>query len=266
MTDRALRARGVGVRHGQARLLDSVDLAVDPGEWLGVIGPNGAGKSTLLRVLAGLIRHDGAVTLGGRAPKVTEVALMPQRPVLPAGMTVAEYVLLGRSAHLGWLRREGRQDREITASVLRRLGLATLADRTVSTLSGGESQRVALARALAQEATVLLLDEPTSALDLGHEVGVLALVDELRCVDGLVIVSVLHDLSAAAVHCDRLLLLDHGRPAAYGTPAEVLTDERLSRTYRTPLTVHEVADRLVITPGHPGFVTSPHPPHDRTTT
>ena len=246
----ALRCHGVTVTFRDHRALDGVDLDVRPGEWLGLIGPNGAGKTTLLRSIAGLIDHGGRVTLAdGRVPTATDLALVPQSPLLPTGMTVAEYVLLGRTAHLGWLARESRADREIAASVLRRLDLGRFAHRRVADRSGGEAQRVVVARALAQRAPMLLLDEPTSALDVGHQAGVLELVDELRRCDGLTVVAAMHDLSAAARFADRLVLLDHGAVIDDGPPRRVLEPERLSTIYSTPLTVRRIDGELVVLPG-----------------
>jgi len=134
--------------------------------------------------------------------------------------SVAEYVLLGRSAHLGWLSVEGRRDREIVDRVLARLDLVELAGRPITHLSGGEAQRATLARALAQEAPVLLLDEPTSALDIGHTVSVLDLVDELRAERGLTVVAAMHDLDTAGRYADTLALLDGGSVAAVGPPVK----------------------------------------------
>ena len=242
-----LLATGIHTRLHGKEILHGIDLHLDAGEWLGVIGPNGAGKSTLLKSLAGVLKHEGTVDIGG-APRATRIALMPQSPLLPEGMTVAEYVLLGRTAHLGWLRHESRRDRRIAAEVIERLHLEEFASRPVTTLSGGEAQRAVVARALAQQTQVLLLDEPTSALDLGHQAEVLQLVDELRRADGISVIAAMHDLGSAARHADRLQLLADGRTEAVGTPAQVLVPETLSRVYRAPLDVHHLAGEIVVLP------------------
>lgn len=245
----ALRATGLHVTYDTQEVLRGVDLELRGGEWLGLIGPNGSGKSTLLRALVGLVPRTGRVTLGdGRPPGPTDLALMPQAPELPAGMTVVEYVLLGRTAHLGWLARESRVDRRIATGVLRRLHLTGFADRPVRRLSGGEAQRVVIARALAQQSPVLLLDEPTSALDLGHQVEVLELVDELRREDRLTVVAAMHDLGVAARYADRLALLDRGCLVSVGEPTEVLVPDLLTRVYGHPVHVHVVDGHLVVLP------------------
>ena len=245
----ALSCRGVRVSFRDVEVVCGVDLELGAGEWLGVIGPNGAGKSTLLRSIVGLTDHHGSVALGdGQLPSAVDVALVPQFPVLPKGMTVAEYVLLGRIAHLGWLVRESRVDRHIVSSVLHRLELSSFGDRLVTTLSGGEAQQVVVARALAQQCPVLLLDEPTSALDLGHQVSVLELVDDLRRTEGLSVLAAMHDLSAAARFADRLMLIHHGRIVAQGSPAAVLQSDLLSAVYGTPLTVQSIDGELVVLP------------------
>lgn len=245
----ALTCRGVHVSFGDTEALRGVDLRLAAGEWLALIGPNGAGKSTLLRAIAGLVPHTGTVALdcGGR-PAGTDVALVPQIPLLPEGMTVAEYVLLGRSPHLGWLAAESRRDRRIVASVLERLDLQHFAERPVTQLSGGETQRVVLARALAQQAPILLLDEPTSALDLGHRDAVLDLIDKLRRDDGISVIAAMHDLGTAARFADRLALIDRGRIVADGPPRSVLAAGRLSTVYATPLKVHTVDGEIVVLP------------------
>ncbi len=245
----AIGCRGLTVELGGRLVLDQLDLNVETGQWLGVIGPNGAGKSTLLRAIAGLVAHSGDVMLdtGGR-PAAADVAVVPQIPVIPAEMTVSEYVLIGRTAHLGWLAQESRRDRTVVADVLRRLDLSPFAGRPMSALSGGETQRVVIARALAQEAPILLLDEPTSALDIGHQTGVLELVHELRSADGLTVIAVMHDLTTAARFADRLVLLHQGRIVADGSPDHTLDAEILSATYDTPLAVKEIDGHLVVLP------------------
>lgn len=224
------------------------------GRWLTIIGPNGAGKSTILKAIAGVLRFTGTIEVAGslhhgRAQAAKQVGYVPQNPVLPAGMTTAEYVLLGRTAHLGWLRSESRRDRRLVAEVLERLDLADLAGRAVTELSGGEAQRASLARALVQEATLLILDEPTSALDLANQISVLELVDELRQERNLSVVAALHDLTIASRFADTLLLVDRGRTAAAGAPETVLTEAVLSRHYNTPVTVMDGPDGgLVVVP------------------
>lgn len=245
----ALSCHDVRVSFRNHEVVCGIDLELGVGEWLGIIGPNGAGKSTLLRSVAGLTEFNGTVALGdGGTPGTTDVALMPQFPVMPKGMTVAEYVLLGRTAHLGWLARESQTDRQIVSSVLHRLELTEFADRLVATLSGGETQQVVVARALAQQCPVLLLDEPTSALDVGHQVSVLELVDHLRRTEGLSVLAAMHDLSAAARFADRLVLIDHGRIVAQGSPEAVLEADLLSAVYATPLTVQNIDGDLVVLP------------------
>src|SRR5207247_6216369 len=134
---------------------------------------------------------------------------VPQKPEIPSELTVAEYVLLGRTPHIGYLAGEGRADRLAAERAIERLALLPFVGRLLGSLSGGELQRVVLARALAQEAPVLALDEPTTALDLGRQQQVLELVDSLRC-DGPTVVSTMHDLTLAGQYAERLLLLDRG--------------------------------------------------------
>src|SRR5206468_2498861 len=148
--------------------------------------------------------------------------------VVPVGMSVLDYVLLGRTPYIAPLGRESRADLDAVQAVLERLDLTGFAARPLERLSGGERQRVILARALAQGATLLLLDEPTTALDIGHQQEVLELVDELRRDRGLTVLASMHDLSVAGEYADRLVLLSRGRVVAAGTPREVLTEERPS--------------------------------------
>ncbi len=237
-------------------VLDSVDLEVRPGEWVAVIGPNGAGKSTLLRCLAGTLEARGEVTLDGRPitglarrDVARLVAVVPQSPIIPEGVTVFDYVLLGRTPHIGYWSSEGAGDIARAEEILARLDLAELADRHMSGLSGGERQLAVLGRALAQDAGVLLLDEPTTALDLGHQVQVLEQVDKLRRSESIAVVSAIHDLTLAGQYADRLIMLDKGRVVADGLAAEVLTTERLERHYGASVSVlHGEDGSLVVVP------------------
>jgi iron complex transport system ATP-binding protein len=240
----AVEVRDLRVELDGARILAGVDLTVAVGEWVTVIGPNGAGKSTLLRAVGGLLAASGAVSLFGtpigslrRRDRARVVATVAQSPVVPAGMSVFDYVRLGRTPYIPTLGRESAADLAAVHEVLARLDLSAFSRRELATLSGGERQRVFLARALAQGATLLLLDEPTSALDIGHQQEVLELVDQLRREHELTVLATMHDLSVAGEYADRMVLLADGRVAAQGTPEEVLTEDRLARHYRAHVRV-----------------------------
>jgi iron complex transport system ATP-binding protein len=253
-----LEVRGVGVRLGRAQVLTDVRLTVEPRTWTAVVGPNGAGKSTLLRAVAGLQRHTGQVLvdgldvdqLGPRA-RAARIAFAPQLPVLPDGVSVAEYVLLGRTPYHPLLAPPRDADRTVVRQALERLDLAALGDRSLRTLSGGERQRAVLARALAQQPRLLLLDEPTAALDLGHAQQLLELVDDLRRDEGVTVLSSLHDLALAGQYADRLALLDRGRLVATGPPAEVLTAGVLWQHYGARAEVAAGPDGVRVHPVRP---------------
>jgi iron complex transport system ATP-binding protein len=251
----AVSVDAVSVRRGGRAVVDNVSCHVGRGEWLAVVGPNGAGKTSLLLAMAGLLESTGGISFGGVGladiavkKRARVVALVPQTPVIPVGMTVASYVLLGRTAHLPSFGRESQADLDVVANVLRRLRLDSMHDRVLSTLSGGERQRACIARALVQEADVLLLDEPTVGLDLRHQLDVLDLVDDLRIERALTVISTLHDLTLAAQYADHLLLLDAGRVAVSGTPDEVLTDAHLERHYGGRVRVLRDGDHVIVVP------------------
>lgn len=254
----AIYATGVEVTVGRTRLVGPADLTVGTGDWVNIIGPNGAGKTSLLRALCGLLPTTGRIELAGRAlgdmnrrERSRIIGYVPQQPTMPAGMTVEQYVLLGRSPHLGPLGVEGAVDFDAVHRALGRLDLARLATRTVDTLSGGERQRANLARALAQEPSLLLLDEPTTALDIGHQQEVLELIDEQRRELGLTVVSTMHDLTLAARYGDNLVLLADGVPVADGPPVQVLTGPHLSTHYGAHVDVIEHGGSLVVVPIRP---------------
>ncbi len=233
-----IETRDLWVRFGPVAAVRELSLRAESGGWTALIGPNGAGKTSALRALAGLADYDGEVLIDGRDARglgrravARLVAFVPQKPETPAALTVAEYVLLGRTPHISYLGGEGRRDREAAADGrCRRLELESFAQRPLGSLSGGELQRAVLARALAQEAPVLLLDEPTTALDLGRQQLVLELVDELRR-DGLTVVTTMHDLTLAGQYAERLVLLNEGSVVAEGTAAEVLSVPTVAAHY-----------------------------------
>ncbi len=248
--------------------LSAIDLALRPGELLGLVGPNGSGKTTLIRVLTGVVRPSaGRVRLSGRdvasirqAEIARLAAVVPQDPVLPPTFNSLDCVLMGRTPHLRMLQQEGPRDLEIARRAMLATNTWGFADRPVGELSGGERQRVIVARALAQETPVLLLDEPTAHLDIGHQGAVLDLMRGFARLDGYggsagkAVLAVVHDLTLAAHYCDRLVVLKAGRVAAEGAPADVLRPELLRDVYGVPVTVlpHPETGRPVVAPSDGG--------------
>jgi iron complex transport system ATP-binding protein len=246
-----LAADSVTVSLGGREILHGLDLAVYPGEVLGLIGPNGAGKSTLLSLLAGDSEPDGGeVRLLGKSyreysPKdaARARAVMLQDSTVSFAHLVRDVVEMGRAA---WPR-DPEADRRIVDGCLAEVGMDHMQFREITTLSGGERARVSLARVMAQKARCVMLDEPTAAMDLGHQERTMRSARQLAAGgDGVIVV--LHDLNLAAQYCDRLALLEQGRMVAVGTPRQVCTADRLSRVYRWPVSVDEVDGSLWIRP------------------
>jgi len=249
-----IRFRELAVRYDGADAVRGLTLEVAADEWVMLIGPNGAGKTSVLRALCGLLPFGGDASVAGRDVRTFGrrelarlVAFVPQNPVMPPELTVTEYVLLGRTPHLGRLAIEGRRDRQVVAKALGRLDLLPFAERGLGSLSGGELQRAVLARALAQEARILLLDEPTTSLDLGRQQQVLELVDSLRA-DGLTVLSTTHDLTLAGQYADRLVLLDRGEVAAEGPPGDVLSEANLAAHYGASVHIVHDAGHVYVLP------------------
>jgi iron complex transport system ATP-binding protein len=264
----SILVRDLVVELGGRRILAGVDLDVEPGAWVSIVGPNGAGKTTLVRALAGMARPTAGVVevggvptraLGARA-RARLLAVVPQTPVIPAGVSVFDYALLGRTPHLPYFGRETEHDIESCRTMLEVLGVAELAARPVETLSGGERQRVVLSRALLQGAPIVVLDEPTTALDIGHQQDVLELVEQLREERGLTVVSTMHDLTLAGLFADELVLLDGGRVAERGPAETVLTEAHLREHFGARVSVVQGDDGPVVVPARlPGRRSRPRP-------
>ncbi|MFD0199801.1 MULTISPECIES: ABC transporter ATP-binding protein [Saccharothrix] len=254
MTAVRLQAQALSVGYGERLVVSGLDLDVLSGSVTAVIGPNGCGKSTLLRALGRLLpARSGAVVLDGkrinRTPtrEVAKVlAMLPQSPQAPEGLTVAELVARGRHPHQAWYRQWSPEDEAAVASALEMTGMAELADRTVDELSGGQRQRAWISMALAQGTDLLLLDEPTTYLDLAHQVDVLDLVQRLHRDFGRTVVMVLHDLNLAARYADRLVAMKDGRIVVAGPPSDVLTEENLLAVFG--LDARVVPDPVTSTP------------------
>jgi iron complex transport system ATP-binding protein len=227
-----------------APALDSVSMTVPRGSFYAVLGPNGSGKSTLLRALLGMVPHQAGkahvfgrpVSDWDRRALAREAGVVTQSESVAFPITVRELVAMGRYPYLGALQSETPPDKEAISEAMRMCDVENLAQRLLSTLSGGEIQRARVARALAQEPNVLLLDEPTASLDVRHEMEILELLSASAAA-GMTVFLITHHLDLAARFADRLLLLDRGRVAAEGKPQEVLREETLKNVYEWPISV-----------------------------
>ncbi|MEO8376855.1 MAG: ABC transporter ATP-binding protein [Candidatus Sumerlaeota bacterium] len=226
--------------------LEAIDLDVNAGRVTDIIGPNGSGKSTLLHIMSGWLEPTaGRALMNGsnirgmsRAEGARHVAFVPQREEGCFSFSVRESVLFGRyAANEGYRSFETEDDERISNEALAAMEMTEFASRAAEKLSAGERQRMLIARALAQQTPSLLLDEPTATLDLHHQRSVMRTMTTLAKAELKCIVIVLHDLNLAAMYCDELVLLDHGKIAAQGSAAEVLTKDTLERVYQVPLNV-----------------------------
>ena len=225
--------------------LQNVSLEVNPGEFLTLVGPNGSGKSTLLKLLDRiLLPSSGKILLDGRPltayarPELARrIAYVPQDREMQFSFSVEDIVLMGRAPHMHGRLFENSHDRSVARRMMELTDTVHLAAHAITNLSGGERQRAFIARALAQEPRVLLLDEPTAHLDIAHQVDIFRQLRSLTAETGVTVVSVSHDLNLSALHSDRIAMLLCGGLAALGTPADVLTTERIREVFRTEVMV-----------------------------
>ncbi len=238
-TSHTLEATALTLGYRDRTVVDGLDLTVPPGRITAVVGANACGKSTLLRSMSRLLApRGGQVLLDGREVHRTPakelartLGLLPQSPLAPEGITVADLVGRGRHPHQRVLSRWSREDDRAVAAALEATGTVELAERPVDELSGGQRQRVWIAMVLAQETDLLLLDEPTTFLDVSHQVEVLDLLTDLNRDRGTTIVMVLHDLNLAARYADHLVAMAGGRVLAAGDPSDVLTPETVQAVF-----------------------------------
>ncbi|MFI8306110.1 ABC transporter ATP-binding protein [Streptomyces sp. NPDC085927] len=238
-TSHTLAAEGLTLGYGDRTVVSSLDLTVAPGRITAIVGANACGKSTLLRSMSRLLApREGRVVLDGREVHRTPakrlartLGLLPQSPVAPEGITVADLVGRGRHPYQRAFSRWNGEDEAAVAAALEATETTELADRSVDELSGGQRQRVWIAMALAQQTDILMLDEPTTFLDASHQIEVLDLLTDLNQTRGTTVVMVLHDLNLAARYADHIVALASGRLHAAGTPHEVLTEENVEAVF-----------------------------------
>jgi iron complex transport system ATP-binding protein len=252
----AVEIKNLSVSVGSKKLVSDVSLNVEAGSWLTIIGPNGAGKTTLIEAVAGIRKFGpGSVKISGQdmaqlneRDRARLVAFVPQNPLVPAGMSVLDYVTLGRTSYHGMLRAPTAGDRAIVDSVLERLSLQQFAKQNISVLSGGERQRTVIARALAQSTMVVVLDEPITGLDLRHQMELLELLKKEVAECGLTVLATLHDLTLAGQFADRLVLLDKSEVVLDGPAHDIIRNPELASRYGMQFRVVDVDGSDVVVP------------------
>jgi len=245
-----------GYRH--MPVFESLSFNIDPGTLCGVIGPNGCGKTTLIRAATGLLpRISGHVSLFGKpvaslkaADRAKRVGVVPQEISTPMAFTVEALVAMGRTHACGHRHSLSTEDRRIIEQAMVYTDVMEMRQRPFPELSGGEKQRAVIAMVLAQQPRMILMDEATSHLDINHALEVMQIVERLNRESGVTILTVSHDLNIAAEFCERLLLLDKGQLVADGTPADVLTEERLRQVYHCDVRVqpNPISGSVMVTP------------------
>lgn len=243
----AIQLHQVTAGYREQPVLENLSLKIAAGDMVGILGPNGAGKSTLFSVLSGLLRPTtGTVKLNGcdvhsmpPAERARTIAVVPQELDVPVPYTVEEIVMMGRTSAIGRFSSPTAEDRQRVERALVYTDVADIRRRPLNELSGGERQRAIVAMVLAQDPRIILMDEATSHLDLNHRLEIMQLVERLNRDDGVTVLMISHDLQIAAEFSRRLILLDHGKVVADGTPAGVLTEEMLRRVYHCDVRVHQ---------------------------
>lgn len=231
-----LSTENIRLSYGAREILKGVSINGNTGEFIGIIGPNGSGKSTLLKCIYRILKpHAGQVFLDGEElsgisirNSAKKMAVVAQHNYYNFDFSVMEVVLMGRAPHKKTMERDNAKDFQIAQKALETVEMEGFANRSFSTLSGGEQQRVILARALAQQTPCLILDEPTNHLDITHQIQLMKIVKNLE----VTVISAVHDLNIAAMFCDRLYVLQDGEIVGQGTPQELLTAEFIKKIYR----------------------------------
>jgi zinc/manganese transport system ATP-binding protein len=260
-----VRLHDVAVRFGDRVLFEHLDLDIARGEFLAVLGPNGSGKTTLIKVLLGLIAPtNGRVEINGRPPRrgSRSVGYVPQQRAFDADLPIRgrDLVEFGLNGHRRGVPVSGPRTRAAVARAIDAVGARAYADAPIGRLSGGEQQRLRIAQALVGDPRVLLCDEPLLSLDLSQQDAVSQLIDQRREQAGTAVVFVTHEINPVLGYVDRVLYLVGGRWAV-GTPDEVLTSERLSKLYDTPVDVLHVRGRIIVVGAADTALTEPHGQH-----
>ncbi|RED58502.1 ABC transporter ATP-binding protein [Cohnella lupini] len=225
----------------ETKVLDRIGFSVDDGDFFGVLGPNGSGKSTLLKLISGVEKADsGQLLLNGtpvenysRKQLSRSMAVLQQEALPVVNFTVQEVVEMGRYPYQNWMGEEKGNQGQLVDSILHKLDLNRLRDRSLQELSGGERQRVALGKVMAQQPRWLLLDEPTTYLDIGYQIQMMDIIKAWQKEEKLTVIAVLHDLNLASLYCNRMVLMQDGNGIRVGAPKDIMQSELIQRVYGT---------------------------------
>ena len=256
-----IRVENLQCGYSDHPVLNGISFCIESGELVGVLGPNGSGKTTLLLALSGITPiQAGSVEITGEPigrlrPKqrARRMAVIAQDGDVRFPFSCEEVVKMGRFPHQKRWQMDSARDGAVVRRALQLTDTASLADRFITAISGGEKQRVFMARALAQETDILLLDEATSAMDIHRKLQIFRVLQDLNQEDGLTVVAVLHDVNLAALFCRRIIFFSEGKIVADGSTDSVLTPEILEEVYRTKVLVLDIAGtgkrQVVFLPG-----------------
>ena len=247
-------AKNLSVFKDNKNIINEISFDFPSGSYVSIIGPNGAGKTTLLKTLAGLLDFKGSLLINNvdsnelfKYSNKNNCAYVPQNISIPEGMSLIEYVLLGRNSYTNWFLSEDKKDYEIVEKALNKLNLQTKKNQMVKTLSGGEMQRATLSRALAQEANLLLLDEPTSSLDFAKTHDFFKLIKKLKQDLKLTVFLSTHDINSISKYSEYVIVLKKGKKIFSGKINEILNEVFLSELYETKL------NKIITEDGYPLF-------------
>lgn len=234
-----LKSERLGIGYGSSMIVEDLNLQIPDGKITALVGPNGSGKSTILKALSRLLRpNHGSILLDGKSISkmhtkdvAKQLAILPQNPSSPEGLTVSELVSYGRFPHQGGFGVSTEDDKKMIHWALQMTGMMEFAGRPVEQISGGQRQRAWIAMALAQGTDILFLDEPTTFLDMAHQLEVLQLLKRLNEDEKRTIIMVVHDLNHASQYADYILALKQGRIVKEGSPSEVITEHVLREVF-----------------------------------
>lgn len=254
MMAQAIETKELTLSYGESIIIEEMDLRIPKGEITVFIGGNGCGKSTLLRSIARLLKpKTGAIYLEGTAianmstkDVAKQMAILPQSPVAPEGLTVLQLVKQGRYPYQTWLKQWTKEDEKIVSDALKATGIEELKDRAVDSLSGGQRQRAWIAMTLAQDTDIILLDEPTTYLDMAHQIEILDLLFELNEKENRTIVMVLHDLNLACRYAHNIVAIKNKEIFAQGKPEDVINNTLVEKVFG--MTCEITTDPLFGTP------------------